>query len=246
MIRKNNSRMKQMRFFEKIVLFVVVALTTSCDQLNEILGVDDILDDIKEVNIESGLMAYYTFDNGTAEDATDNCYDGTLINNPLFVTETIDGSGKAIFFNSQKDQYMSIPYNPFKEISNYTATMWVKDFSYGNFLKIGDNDDSFMFYYTEDGFFKFRLNSRYEYGTFDYDAKSLIDGRWHMLAIARIDNLCKLYVDGLLVASKEVNRYEISEYPSILIDNHMKFDNLRLYNRAINAKEVKEIYNKEK
>ena len=125
--------------------------------------------------------------------------------------------------------------------------MWVKDFGYGHFLKIGDDYESFMFYYAEDGFFKFRLNDWSNgNGVFTYDAKSLIDGRWHMIAITIAENLCELYVDGSLVASEEVRNSYVSKEPSILIDNHMKFDNLRLYNRTINAKEVKEIYNKEK
>lgn len=235
--------MKQVKFFEKIMLLMAIVLTTSCEEI------DDIFDGGNDVNIESGLMAYYTFDNGTAEDMTDNGLDGTLLNSPLFVTETANGSGKAVFFNGQKEQYMSIPYNPFKGIENYTATMWVKDFGYGSFLKIesGSVSPRFDFYYDEDGFFKFRISTHtWGLGTFTYDAKSLIDGNWHMIAITRIENLCELYVDGSLVASQEVSDAEISKEPSILIDNHMKFDNLRLYNRAINAKEVKEIYNKEK
>lgn len=235
--------MKQVKFFEKIMLLMVLAFTTSCDEI------DDIFDGGNDVNIESGLMAYYTFDNGTAEDVTDNGLDGTLMNSPSFVSETVNGSGKAVFFNGQKEQYMSIPYNPFENIGNYAATMWVKDFGYGSFLKIEGNSyrPRFQFYYDEDGFFKFRLNP-YDsgMGTFTYDAKSLIDGNWHMIAIIRKEGLCELYVDGSLVASEEVNYHDYSEEHSILIDNHMKFDNLRLYNRAINAKEVKEIYNKEK
>lgn len=199
------------------------------------------------IAVKSGLMAYYTFDDGTADDITENELDGTLINNPSFTTETANGSGKAVFFNSQKDQYMSIPYNPFKEIKNYTATMWVKDFGYGHFLKIGDDADNFMFYYAEDGFFKFRLNDwGHGDGIFTYDAKSLIDGRWHMIAMTRAENLCELYVDGSLVASEEVINSDVSEEPSILINNHMYFDNLRFYNRTLKASEMKEIYNSEK
>lgn len=201
------------------------------------------------IAVRSGLMAYYTFDDGTADDITENELDGTLINNPSFTTETANGSGKAVFFNSQKDQSMSIPYNPWKNISNYTATMWVKDFSYGSFLKIesGSYNPRFEFYYDEDGFFKYRLNP-YDsgMGTFAYDAKSLIDGKWHMIAITRAGGLCELYVDGVLVANKEVHYNDISEESSIMINNHMYFDNLRFYNRRLKASEMKEIYDSEK
>lgn len=202
-----------------------------------------------DIAVKSGLMAYYTFDDGTADDITENELDGTLINNPSFTTETTNGSGKAVFFNSQKEQSMNIPYNPFKNISNYTATMWVKDFSYGSFLKIESSSTNprFEFYYDEDGFFKFRLSPYSSgMGTFTYDAKSLIDGNWHMIAITRAEGLCELYVDGSLVANKELYSYSTSVEPSIIIDNHMYFDNLRFYNRKLNASEFKEIYNSEK
>lgn len=154
-------------------------------------------------------------DDGTANDATENELDATLINSPSFKTETVNGSGKAIFFNSQKVQYMSIPYNPFKGIENYTATMWVKDFGYGSFfdIKVDYEVSEIRFYYDEDGFFKFILSayfSSYE-KTFTYDAKSLIDGNWHMIAFSKSTDVCELYVDGSLVASAASPRdYETS------------------------------------
>lgn len=203
-----------------------------------------------DIAVKSGLMAYYTFDDGTANDITENELDATLINDPSFTTETASGRGKAVFFNSQKDQYMNIPYNPFKNITNYTITMWVKDFGYGYFIKNGGDENSqprFAFYYDEDGFFKFRLNPYSSgMGTFTYDAKSLIDGEWHMLAISRSEGLCELYVDGALVANKQLTYNDFPIDPSIIIQNHMRFDNLRLYNRKLKSNEITEIYNSEK
>lgn len=236
--------MKSVYTLKYFIFSILIALTTSCETFNDLVE-----DKNEDINIQSGLMAYYTFDNGTAEDITNNKYNGTLMNKPSFVSETTNGTGKAIFFNSLKEQYMSIPYNPFKGIENYTATMWVKDFAYGAFLDIkkANGDSNFNFFYDEDGLFKFRLSSyNWGLGTFEYDAKSLINGKWHMLAFTRSKNVCELFVDGILVATKEVNDYTISNELSILINNHMYFDNLRLYNRVINAKEVKTIYDLER
>ena len=204
------------------------------------------------IAVKSGLMAYYTFDDGTANDITENELDATLINDPSFTTETASGRGKAVFFNSQKDQYMNIPYNPFKDITNYTITMWVKDFGYGSFVKIEEEKEDnpiFEFYYDEEEFFKFRLSSWWgngAKGTFTYDAKSLIDGNWHMLTFTRADGLCELYVDGTLVANKNITDQVAPNVPNILIQNHMYFDNLRLYNRKLKSNEISEIYNSEK
>lgn len=243
---KNNN----MKHIEKALLFfVTLILLSSCETIDDILGTGSESESEK-VNLQSALMAYYKFDDNTANDATYNSLNGTLMNKPSFVTETTNGQGKAIFFNSLKDQYMNIPYNPFKTITNYTITMWVKDFGYGSFIRIGgdeDNKPNFDFYYDEEGLFKFRLNPYNSgMGTFTYDAKSLIDGNWHMLTFSRTEALCELYVDGTLVANKELTYHNTPEDPSILIQNHMYFDNLRLYNRVINAKEVKAIYDLEK
>lgn len=225
--------MKKVSLLVKILSLFTLLLTTSCDEINDILGIEN------DVNIESGLMAYYTFDDGTADDITENGLDATLINGPSFTAETVNGSGKAIFFNSQKGQYMNIPYNPFSEIESYSISMWVKDFGYGSFIKA---DRYFDFFYDEYGQF---CIGRYHDYPFIYDAKTLIDGTWHMITVVTsIDNQ-KLYVDGSLVASEDTSVRKM-EGAKLIVNNHMKLDNLRLYNRDISAKEVKAIYDLEK
>lgn len=197
------------------------------------------------IAVRSGLMAYYTFDDGTADDITENELDGTLINNPSFTTETANGSGKAVFFNSQKDQSMGIPYNPFSKIVSYSFSMWVKDFGYGSFMTAEGNFD---FFYSQDEKFVVNryISAFYQDYPFYYDASSLIDGKWHMITVvSNIDNQ-KLYVDGNLVANEETTINTYRHPQSLSVKNHMHFDNLRLYNRAIDADEVMEIYNSEK
>lgn len=232
--------MKQIRFFGKMLLLICLVLTTSCDEI------EDIFDGGSEINIESGLMAYYTFDDETADDITENELNGVLNNNPILISETASGQGKAVFLNAQKEQYMNIPYSPFSELTSYSFSMWVKDFGYGSFLKV---EKRFDFYYDEDGGFHMDRNvSNYvDRFAFTYNASPLIDGKWHMISVvSNIDNQ-QLYIDGNLVASEDAMiRTTSGSSFKMLIDNHMKFDNLRLYNRAINAKEVKEIYNEEK
>lgn len=232
--------MKNIRIFEKVLLMIFLVFATSCDEI------EDVLDGGSGVNIESGLMAYYTFDNSTADDITENELNGVLNNNPVFISETVSGQGKAVFFNAQKGQYMNIPYSPFSELTSYSFSMWVKDFGYGSFLNV---EKRFDFYYDEDGGFHMDRNvSNYvDRFVFTYNASPLIDGSWHMISVvSNIDNQ-QLYVDGNLVASEDaIIRTTSGSSFKMLVDNHMKFDNLRLYNRAISAKEVKAIYNKEK
>ncbi len=67
-----------------------------------------------------------------------------------------------------------------------------------------------------------------------------------MLTFTRADGLCELYVDGTLVANKNITDQVAPNVPNILIQNHMYFDNLRLYNRKLKSNEISEIYNSEK
>lgn len=232
--------MNRFNFFKGVVLLMALTLTTSCEKVKDAWN---------DVHIEDGLAGYYTFDDGTANDMSKNGADGVLINDPEFITETVNGKGQAVFFSSSEDQYMSIPYNAFSGLKTYSTTMWVKDFGVGSFLKLSEHDkfnSSFNFYYDEDGYLKlltYYFDSRGE--TFTYDAKKLLDSRWHMIALVREEGLVKLYVDSKLASTLEVHNSS-TDFPSMVIKNIMKFDNLRIYNRAISAKEVKAIYDKEK
>ena len=84
-----------------------------------------------EIVVPQGLMSYYTFDNEDASDATENELDGILINDPSFGDVTANGKGKALHLNGVKGQYMSIPYNVFKNLKKISASFWIKDFSIG-------------------------------------------------------------------------------------------------------------------
>lgn len=229
-----------------IILFISIFFIYSCDTIDDILGIPDDSNDNETINISSGLLAYYTFDDGTANDITENGLNGVLNNSPSFTSESVNGKGKAIFLNSQKEQYINIPYSPFAELESYSFSFWTKDFGYGSFL---NTEKRFDFYYGEDGKFHINRNvSNYvDKYIFTYNASPLIDGKWHMITIVSNIDYQQLYVDGILVTSEKADvRTTSGASFKMIIDNHMKFDNLRLYNRVINAKEIKAIYDLEK
>ena len=75
----------------------------------------------------------------------------------------------------------------------------------------------------------------------------MIDSEWHMLTYVQVKGNAKLYVDGKLVDNQTTyNGADGSTGSRILVDNNMKLDNLRIYNRALSADDVVEIYNSEK
>lgn len=65
-------------------------------------GSDDIV-------VSNGLMAYYTFDNGTANDMTDNNADAQIMNGATMVSD--GNGGYYLSISSTQGGYMHIPYN---------------------------------------------------------------------------------------------------------------------------------------
>lgn len=203
-----------------------------------------------EVAVKSGLQAYYMFNDETADDWTENELDGILYESPTFTDNTPNGSGKALFLNTSKypDQNLNIPYNPLKGLTTFSISIWVKDFSAGTFMGVSNGsrwDDYMRLYYKENG--RITCRQYYEYEFSGCNGASLIDSEWHMLTYVQVKGNAKLYVDGKLVDNQTTyNGADGSTGSRILVDNNMKLDNLRIYNRALSADDVVEIYNSEK
>lgn len=212
----------------------------------------------ESVVVPQGLMSYYTFDNEDASDLTENELDGTLIENPSFVTLTPDGTGKALALNGVKNQYVTIPYNVLKARSKYTVSLWMKDFSQG-IVFAAEGGSSLPYLYVTDTQ-KFMLYNDYysytslSYYTFAYDCTSIMSSEWHHVTVSSNDGAMVLYVDGVKVDSIKAN-YDTSDSSRITIGGFdrttssymtMKVDNVRFYQRVLSDSEVKEIYNDEK
>jgi len=218
-------------------------------------------------NLNAGLLVYYNFNEGTANDLTENAINATLISSPEFIDDTPSGSGKALYLNSLKQQYMVIPNNILKGQSNFSFSMWVKDFGQGVFFSAISSGNSLHNDYPRlhagsDG--KFNLQTGYGDGAtrFSYLFKAIQDGKWHLVTVTskRIDSgyecFKELYIDGVLVDTSK-GTFEGTECSKIYIggdnDGHlqtytqnMKIDNIRFYNRKLDATEVLAIYNLEK
>jgi len=171
------------------------------------------------IAVPEGLMAYYPFDNDNTYDATTHELDGVAINRPSFIEDTPSGEGKALSLNWDSEQYVNIPYNPFKSLYNYTITLWIKDFGVGViFSAVSDGDynpnypnntrsdyprlistasNSFRFY---TGYDNWDTTESFIFDTFTIMA----DG-WHHIGLTcqygsnSNEATRKLYVDGRLI-----------------------------------------------
>ena len=218
-----------------------------------------------ELVVPQGLMSYYTFDKGDGSDATENELDAILVNDPSFVSETVDGTGKALMLNGAKGQFMNIPYNVFKNLKKITVSFWIKDFSIGAIFStisadyprsdhprlIADTDSKFRFYTGYDN-----------YDTtpsFSYPYTSIQSGKWHHVVVSMDGDTRYLYVDGARTDSNTAPSWpsEQATGTKVYIGGNkdgeykmdcitMKIDNIRFYQRCISDKEVKSIYDSEK
>ncbi|MBQ8811134.1 MAG: carboxypeptidase-like regulatory domain-containing protein, partial [Bacteroidales bacterium] len=116
------------------------------------------------IAVPQGLMSYYTFNDEDASDITENELDGSLMNSPSFISETVDGTGKALYLNGVKEQYVSIPYNVLKALSKYSVSLWIKDFSQGIVFSSEGGEDIPYLYVRDNQ--RFMLYNNY-YGYYD-------------------------------------------------------------------------------
>ncbi len=230
-------------------------------------------DVVSNINIENGLIQYYTFDEGNANDMTSGKHNGMTFNNPSYITDTPNGKGKAIFLNSAKEQYINIPYCPVSGQEAYSVAFWVKDFGTGTFITTicGNYYNSPTVRVNEEGYIVLHTGGYATDGRFYSTFKSVPFEKyqatgWHHIAITanptnegnKDNGLLSLYVDGLLIDNivtgsgyikAEGNKMQIGGNADGKFDywaTPMKIDNIRIYNRCISTSEVNAIYTLEK
>ena len=219
--------------------------------------------------ISSGLQCFYTFDDGNANDITDNGVDGVLANS---ATITEDGTRTYLKLNMITDDYLNIPYNLFRGLTSWSVCFWIKDFGAGNIFSgwnTGSSSaygDAPLFWAMQDGKFKIKCRSNYmpDGGdAFSYNYTNIqSDGSWHYVVVTMesSDNQgsAKLYVDGSLKdqittvyhtsTANDASKVSFGGtkdglYP---FSSSMKLDNIRIYNRTLSNSEVQTLYNAER
>lgn len=213
-----------------------------------------------EIAVKANLLAYYTFDDETLKDSFEYGLDGQLYNDPTFITDTPNGKGKAVFFNATKDQFGEIPYNPVKDKSVYSISLWIKDFGSGPiFSSIGSEYvEGGSFYMNEENEFVFKTNEYDRKVEFSYKANQIQSDSWHMLTFVSNKNQVDLYIDGVKVDTGTAPYYSTDGLKVMLggstadyrygisYKSSLKMDNLRIYGSALTSSQIMEIYNSEK
>jgi hypothetical protein len=217
------------------------------------------------LDLDKGLVAYYSFDNiegNILKDDSGNGHDGIIHGNP----KVVDGiKGKALEFDGV-DDYIRIPNsNVLSNIKAVTVSFWIKVYNINDQFFYTHKDDQIDSHPTGHEIIIWKGNVGFWLlldGNW-YDAKVsandyLSVGKWYMLTGVYCGNYIKFYINGNLVAitsipnNKDFYRIDgdlcIGKNDFLPTNNPSSYptrgiiDELRIYNRALSEEEIKALY----
>ena len=182
----------------------------------------------------------------------------TLSLGGTFISDTPNGKGKALHL--KRGEYATIAYAPFDGKTNYTISLWIKDFGAGPIVQSYSNymygpsleliEDMSMRAYTG------RSSSYYNYLTFSSTLYKYQSETWTMVTVVTTTNsgsssgISRLYINRQRVNAGTSDTNNNSGAIAMSIGSSgtdpMKIDNVRLYSVALTDEEVMEIYNSER
>lgn len=194
---------------------------------------------------EEGLVGYWHFDEATstiAYDASGNGNNGTLTNGPIWQTSASCRAGECLNFNGTSN-YVSFPTVSFS--NEFSVSVWVYfdtlltswhgiiSGSGGNRVLMRENYHLYM-----------ELAGSTNIGATNLG--EFQNSKWYNFVLTRdSNNDVKLYRNGSLVHSTSiagtVSFYRVGSQGSYYLHGNM--DEVRLYNRALSAQEVLDMYN---
>lgn len=243
------------RIFTYAIFAAALMMATGCD-------IEEDLEALREEessgsgDVRESLIAYYTFDDETGRDKTDNERDGNFTNDPSFITDTPNGKGKALHLINTKQQTFIIPYSVMGSYnSDITVAFWLKDFGRGFIFRENISSDYYGRGFVTDA--DFLACTRVESFTvkFDYQGKSIMSSGWHHITLTYLhdNDTYSLYIDGKKMDEVQGSIYSgwsTSQGGKVVFAQKsatsFKIDNIRFYNRVLDADEVRRIYDYEK
>ncbi len=214
-----------------------------------------------------GLVGYWTFDGpkinwatGAVADSSGQGNTGQLVLMSTSTSPTIGKIGQALNFNGGVNNYILLPNSLIQNNTAITTSMWFKTtisggmFGYQNGAA-GATAANYvpMLYVGTDG----KLRGEYYQGTLNAltSSGSVMDGKWHHAVLTGNVNTQSLYLDGSLVGTlsgtitnldmsfNQIGIAKVSGWPS---GGNGPFsgaiDDVRIYNRALSAQEVAQLY----
>ncbi len=197
-----------------------------------------------------GIVAYYLF-NGDAVDESGNGLDGT-VNGATLSTDRFGGATSAYSFDGV-DDYIDVADDPSLNFGtgDFSISVWARTGS-SNAMRIvaksdHDQDNGYQLGITNSAVFYLL-----DIGPGNDSGDPVNDDAWHHIVGVREGNDLRLYVDGELAdAVSGVASYDVSTSLSLKIGRRDgaqptyfegSIDDIRIYDRAITAPEVSDLY----
>jgi hypothetical protein len=213
-------------------------------------------------DLNTGLVAQYSFDDCTAKDNSGNGHDGTINGNP----QCVDGvKGKAFSFDSDAN-YLKLNVSTADLFSNdFSIGTWVKFYnfqnSYPTIIQAENSNVSFsglgsayptniqkqieFFQQNKDGYPISRT------GQMNPSVK-LEENKWYFATIVKAGLQFKMYLNSSVITTTTATKSIVMDgsfitvgasayYPSSVMNGEL--DDLRIYNRALSEAEVTSLYN---
>ncbi len=214
--------------------------------------------------INTGLVGYWKFDDGTgttAADSSGNGNTGTLVNGP---TWTVGKLGQALAFDGLSN-YVTVPSTAALNVYPLTVAVWMKTSSTTgvrgivnkyvagsyNGYQVFMNSGNLCAWYLRDS-----TDYVYDGGGCPFNVPGYNDNQWHHVAYVVDASGGKLYVDGVQKGSlpwtgtagapTTVQPVHIAHYPGAFGGAEYLpgvLDDVRIYNRALSAADVLSLYN---
>ena len=206
-------------------------------------------------SLEEGLVAWYKLD-GNAQDSSGNGHDGTVVG-ATATTDHFGNADRAMAFDGV-DDWLTFPDSADFHVQNFSISAWIKPSALSpGFSTIFTKDDwnvGYQLLLGEDSSVKLFIagNDQWQTNCSKTLSPNLLLNRWtHLVGTCDEKNL-KIFMDGQLIA--DVPRaMAMSAYgsKSLFIGRNVHnavylwngaIDDVRIYNCALSADEVKELY----
>jgi len=199
---------------------------------------------LKEIDLETGLVAYYPFDD-TPNDQSGNNRNGQITGN---LQSTRDRSGNInSAYSFDGSSYLTIPFDQPFVFKDFTYSVWVQtDFperGWQTILTTNDNENQYLSTRQSQAAIWGRCGNDNRHGTITSD--------WHHLVWSVRDDTYFIYIDGVKVGTNSsCNDSVIVQNLYIGAENDGKYpfygaiDEVQIYNRALNPIEISALYDK--
>ena len=212
--------------------------------------------------MDYGLVGSWGMDEGagtTVYDASDNGNDGTLTNGPKWTADSspLAGGGGSLKFDGS-DDYVKVFDSDSLDITDaITMEAWVKTDSYSGSKDILEKN-YYMYYIRQtwigDGVLRIYIKINGTYRGVSYNNPSYMwNNQWHHIVGTWNNGPIRMYIDGILVNASADYSGSIDISNDSLYIGYSKsseesfngsIDEVRIYNRALSAEEVRYHYNK--